>query len=370
MMPRLKKIGLAALAALFAPALFAMNTQNAPMLNPAAPGTLNYVEEAAQLDGQPITQTTVGTPQATLKAGQVLSTTNSRAEILLTPGVFLRLGHNSAARMISPDLANTAVAIERGRADVEVDQLYPQNQIHILLDRVPVQLVKTGLYEFDAGNDTVMTFEGMAVARRADHKWVKVKDQHALEVSELATAKPTKFDLSAQEQTGLFRWSSLRSDYLAEDNQQVAGMYPAEGYAPGWYWDPYALNYTFLGPYGFASPFGWGFAPFGWMGWGPGWGWGWGGWYGPGFYGGGYYGGGYAPGPHGPVNLPAGGFGGGAAQGHGHAALNPAPHASGFRGNAFRPGGTMGSFHGGGGFGGFHGGGVHLGAGGFGGHPR
>jgi hypothetical protein len=341
-MPRLKTIALTALAALFAPALFAMDTQNAPMTNPAAPGTLNYVEGSARLDGQLVTQTQVGSAMATLKAGQVLSTTNSRAEVLLTPGVFLRLGHNTTVKMISPDLADTAVAVERGRADVEVDQLFPQNDIHILLDHVPVQLVKTGIYEFNASRDTVMVFDGMAVAMRPNEKWVRVKDDHVLEVADLAKAKPRKFDVNAQEQTGLYRWSSLRSDYLAEDNEQVAGMYPVEGYAPGWYWDPYAWDYTFLGPYGFYSPFGWGFYPFGW---GPGWGWG--GWGYPGFYGGGYYGGGYGNRLHRPLPMP------------GRSGIA----RSGFRGNAFRSGGEMGGFHGGGGVGGFHGGGGMAGGG-------
>ena len=337
-MSGLKTIAVTVLAALFAPALFALNLQNAPMSNPAAPGTLNYVEGSAQLDGQPITQAELRSSTATLGPGQVLSTGDSRAEILLTPGVFLRLGHNSAVKMISPDLTNTAVAVERGRADVEVDQLFPQNQIHILLDRVPVQLVKTGIYEFNAGRDTVTVFDGMAVAMRPDEKWVKVKDHHQLQVADLATAKPTNFNVDAQEQSGLYRWSSLRSDYLAEDNQQVAGMY--SGYAPGWYWDPYAFDYTFLGPYGFASPFGWGFYP---LGWGPGWGWG--GWYGPGFYGGGYN-----NRLHRPLPMP------------GHSGM--ARPAAGFRANAFRSGGEMGGFHGGAAMGGFHGGG------GFGGHGR
>lgn len=356
-MLRPKTMAITVLAALFAPALFAMNTQNAPVSSSAAPGTLNYVEGSAQLDGRPITQPSVGTPEGTLKAGQELTTSKGRAEILLTPGVFLRLGHNSTVKMLSPDLADTAVAVERGRADVEVDQIFSQNKVHILLDQVPVQLVKKGVYEFNANRHTVMTFEGLAVARRRNKQWVKVKDHHALDVAELATAKPREFDVSALEQTGLYRWSSLRSDYLAEDNQQVAGMYPSEGYGPGWYWDPYALDYTFLGPYGFASPFGWGFAPFGWMGgWGPGWGWGYPGYYGGGFYGGGYYNP-YGP-PHRPLPMPHSDI----RPGSGLHSFQP---SGGFRGNAFRPGGTMGGFHRGG-FGGFHGAAAHLGAGGHG----
>jgi hypothetical protein len=290
------------------------------MTNPAVPGTLNYVEGSASLDGQPITQSAIGTAMATLKEGQVLSTRDSRAEVLLTPGVFLRLGHNSEVRMLSPDIVDTSVAVERGRVDVEVDQLFRQNDLCVVLDRVPVQMVKTGIYEFNANRDTVMVFKGMAVAMRPNGKWVKVKHDRELDVADLATAQPGKFNEKAQEQTPLYRWSSLRSDYLAESNQQLAGEYGyGYGYGPGWYWNPWMWDYTFMGPYGFYSPFGWGFYPFGW-GWG-GWGWGY-----PGFYGGGIYG-------H-PVHPLPSPFHGGAIRGMAGGAMS---------------GGAMGGFHGGGG---------------------
>jgi len=354
--PRLKTAFVTALAvlfapALFAPSLFALDTQNPPApANPAGPGTLNYVEGTALLDGHTLNRTDDG--NATLGPGQVLATTTGRAEVLLTPGVFLRLGHNSTVKMVSPDITNTVLAVEHGRADIEVDQLFKQNDIHILENHVPVQLVKTGLYEFDADNGTVLVFSGEAAVDRGDGHWTTIKSGHEVNVAAGAAAvNSTKFNVTEAENTGLYRWSSLRSDYLAEANEQMAPEY-GPGYAPGWYWDPWMYDYTFLGPYAFASPFGWGFYPFGY----------WGGGFYPGLYGGfypGFYGGGYGGrfvGPHGPVHPSRGGFGGGA-------------HAqSGFRGNAFHSGGEFGGFHGGGG--GFHGGGG-LAAGGFGGgHGR
>jgi hypothetical protein len=302
------------------------------------PGTLNYIEGSANLDGQTIANNAIG--NATLSPGQVLSTATGRAEVLLTPGIFLRLGHNSAVKMVSPDITNTVVSVERGRATVEVDQLFKENDIHVLEDHVPVQLVQTGLYEFNADQGTVMVFQGKAAIDKGRGHWATIKPKHIVNVTAGAAAvNPTKFNLDQQEDTALLRWSSLRSDYLAQANQQMAGEY-APGYAPGWYWDPYMYDYTFLGAYPFYSPFGFGYYPFGWGA----------GFYGgyPGYYGGGYYGG-HAVGPHGPVHLRNGGFGGPAAGAH-----------SGFRGGAFRSGGEMGGFHGGGG-------GVHLGAGGFGG---
>ena len=78
------------------------------------------------------------------------------------------------------------------------------------------------------------------------------------------------------ETSDLYRWSSLRSAYLAEANADAAPLYVYGGanwYGAGWYWDPWFSAYTFIPGDGiFYSPFGWGlyspfyagWAPFGW----------------------------------------------------------------------------------------------------------
>src|ERR1700722_2004251 len=75
----------------------------------AIPGTLNYVEGQAAVAGQTVTPRDVGSVQ--LQPNQVLETGQGRAELLLTPGVFLRVGDNSAVRLISPGLADTRVEV-------------------------------------------------------------------------------------------------------------------------------------------------------------------------------------------------------------------------------------------------------------------
>ena len=54
--------------------------------------------------------------------------------------------------MVAPDLTKTEVQIDRGVAEVEVDQLFKQNDL--LIDQGPSQtvLLKDGLYEFDASD--------------------------------------------------------------------------------------------------------------------------------------------------------------------------------------------------------------------------
>jgi len=315
-MPRLKAL-LLSLATLSATAF-------GQTANQARPGTLNYIEGQASIEGHPVTPSSVG--NTTLQAGQYLSTANGKAEILLTPGIFLRLGNDSTVQMVSPNLTETEVRLEQGRANVEVDQLYQQNVILIDMKNGQTQLLKNGLYVFDADDSTLQVFDGRAAVYRganfqADIKPVDVKGGHQVTLTG-EPVKPQSFNKD-QAEDDLYRWSSLRSEYLGEANINLASEYAgASGFYPGWYWAGGPYGYTWLPGDGLLwSPFGYGFYSPWYL-------------YGGGFiyggYGRGFYGGRYAGVYHG--GQPVGGFRGGAVSG-------------GFEGGG-------GGFHGGGGGGG------------------
>jgi hypothetical protein len=253
-MPRLKAI-LLSLATMCAPVALAQTA------NPAVPGTVNYVEGLASIEGQPLNQRSVGSAQ--LEPGQVLQTANGRAELLLTPGVFLRVGENSAVRMVSPNLLNTQVEVDRGQADIEVDEIHPHNNIQVSEGRANTRLLKDGLYAFDAGNNTVRVFKGEAELLQqnsAGQKELKLKGDHQVQLAANESVRSVSFDRN-QAEDALYSWSSLRSQYLAEANLNLASEYAGYGpYAPGWYWYPGFLGYTWLPGDGLLwSPFGWGF---------------------------------------------------------------------------------------------------------------
>ena len=229
----------------------------------ASPGTLNYVEGQATIGGQTLDSKSVGS--ANLENGDVLETGNGKAELLLTPGVYLRLGDNSSVKMISKGLADTQLSLDRGQAMLEVDEIYPQNNIQISQPGADTRIEKTGLYDFDANAQLVRVFDGKAVVT-ADDKATTVKKGHELALNN-ENLKSRDFDKKAVTQANdLYRWSSLRSEYLADANVDAARTYYVNGwYGPGWwgagwYWNPWFAGYTFIPGNGFFyNPFGWGF---------------------------------------------------------------------------------------------------------------
>lgn len=309
--------------------------------NPAGLGTVNYIEGQAMLNGQPLSSKSVGT--AKLDKNQSISTENGKAEILLTPGVFLRLGPHSTVTMISPDLTRTEVRIDQGRANVEVDELYKENLFLVDFPNGQAHLTKKGLYGFDANNSTLRVFDGEAEVYpgpdlNTNIKPVKVKSSRQLALNG-ESAKPQHFDKD-DAKDDLYNWSSLRSQYLGEANVNLAQSYAdTPNFYPGWYWAGSPFGYTWLPGNGlFWNPFGYGF-------------------YSP-YYigGGGFIYGRYGSGYYYPWHT--GGYIGGRPYSGGYTDGRP--------GGVYHGGfsGGVGGFHGGGGFHGSPGGGEARGSGG------
>src|SRR5882724_2995094 len=143
----------------------------------ATPGTLNYVEGQVSIGNQALDSKAVGSVE--LQAGESLTTQNGKAEILLTPGVFVRLGSNSSIKMISPNLTNTELALNQGEAMLEVDEIHSQNNIRISQPGVNTRVLKTGLYSFDVAKSKVKVFDGKASVEANDRD-VPVKGGHEL----------------------------------------------------------------------------------------------------------------------------------------------------------------------------------------------
>src|SRR5207248_2220199 len=126
----------------------------------ARPGTVNYVEGQVRIDGQAVGAKAMGS--AEVGAGQVLETDRGKAEMLLTPGVVVRLGDNSSLKMISPSLTDTEVELVRGEAMVEAAKVERDNHLRVVDHGMKTELEKNGLYKFNADQPLLAVYDGKA----------------------------------------------------------------------------------------------------------------------------------------------------------------------------------------------------------------
>lgn len=224
----------------------------------ARSGVIHYVEGDVTIDGNAIHQKFAEFPD--VKPGQVVATEQGRVEILLTPGVFLRLAENSSVRMLSNVLADTRLQVVSGSALVEVGELLEGNAISFDAADAHISLGKKGLYRIDADPASLRVFDGQArVASGTEN--LTAKKGHRIDLAG-TTLADTKFEV--KDTDPFYRWSSRRAEYVAAANVISARVTSNSDLRSGfgssrgaWSWNPYFGMYTFLPGNGvYWSPFG------------------------------------------------------------------------------------------------------------------
>ena len=277
-------------------------------------GLVQFTLGSVFLADKPLKKT--ATNLVEIKNGEVLRTgADGNAEVLLTPGVFLRLGNNASIRMDSNLLANTRVTLLSGSAMLECDELLEGNAVAFTVGSYPVEFHKKGLYRLDAEPPGVASIKGEAFIAGNLNAIVKQGKFVALNT---AVPEPEKFKVNKKHD--LYAFSKARS----EDSVYATGVTSSSLYSSGyrgctgsaWYLMSGVGMYSYLPCQGmFSNPFGYSFLGlnYGYL------------WDGPGFYMApyGYYGSGFYGVPGGYVT----GGGGGSRVGGRQAAVNSTdPH--------------------------------------------
>jgi hypothetical protein len=275
-------------------------------------GVIHFSEGAVFLDDQRVERKSGKFDQ--MNNGSELRTQDGRAELLLTPGTFLRLGANSSIRMVSNQLDDTRVELLSGSAmlDQGSDTL-ADTSVTILYNLDQVRIKKAGRYRFDSEPPQVKVESGDAEVI-ADGKSVEAGAGYVVPFEGKLTARKllNSSDLNdpGSNRAGdeLENWAESRNNSVAESNTNAAATSDLAGVIDGWQNNPDAVLQSLgIPPYipGMSSmipPPAYGYGGYGSGLYGPGYGYGLytSGLYGPALYGSslyasGLYGPGFAP---------------------------------------------------------------------------
>ncbi len=222
----------------------------------ARPGLVNYFEGDAFLNGTAL-MAGAKTPSF-VDANDTFTTKKGKAEILLMPGSFLRIGNNVGIRMVSASLVTPRFELVQGEAMVEVVGLLHGSQIEVVDQSALVVIEKDGLYRFTGGGagPTAAVIEGSAQVTVGERTIKLGKGRQIALVGEL---KSEKFNMAQDDY--LYAWSSVRSQYEAAASYDAASQLAGgdDAATVGWYFNSGLDCWAWLPDGKFFSPFGWGF---------------------------------------------------------------------------------------------------------------
>jgi hypothetical protein len=179
-------------------------------------GAIHYIKGQVSVDGQPLKPTPLKFPL--LKEGQVLRTGAGRAEILLGPGVFLRLGEHGALRMLDTRLENAEVELQQGTSLIEVVQMPNGSDVHVVSGPTRTGFKGTGLHRFEAGSHELRVFGGHAEVTAEDQKVEAGRGRIVHLGDALSVSKFDSGKLDSIKKDALHQWAARRSFLLFRSN--------------------------------------------------------------------------------------------------------------------------------------------------------
>jgi hypothetical protein len=218
----------------------------------AKSGQINYLDGKVFLDDKEVLSKGGLFPQ--MKTNQELRTEDSRAEVLLSPGVFLRAGEKSRIKMLDDRLENTRLELFSGSIIVEGGALVKGDTVTLVYKNAVVTLVRNGLYRLDSEPAQLRVYDGEALVEQGGQT-ATVKKAHLLLLNGLMLAE--KFDNKTGD--ALYRWARRRAEDLAMANPSAARSAGYRGLLyNSWLYNPDFGMFTFVPCRGVYRSF-WGF---------------------------------------------------------------------------------------------------------------
>lgn len=180
-------------------------------------GLVHYFEGAVYLNDHPL-EARLG-KFSSVPQGAELRTEQGLAEVLLTPGVFLRMGARSAIRMLANDLSDTQIDLEKGSAIVEAGQPNQNTAVTLIYRNWKVRFPQKGLYRIDANRASLSVLQGAAeVVTTPREETIRVEEGTDLRFAEVLVPQRS----SHQRADALSEWNKGRSQSIIADNTITA----------------------------------------------------------------------------------------------------------------------------------------------------
>ena len=164
-----------------------------------------------------------------MKEGSVLRTEQGRAEILLTPGVFLRISDNSAIHMISNRLADTRVRFLSGSAIIDAAGPSANTLATVLFIDYQIHIGRDGRYRLNGDPPELKVDRGEARVELDGHS-VDIQAGFVLPINNGLVARR----LNTLPTDSLDDWNKTRDDSISQDNLQAANTPDLSGAIDNW----------------------------------------------------------------------------------------------------------------------------------------
>lgn len=231
-------------------------------------GFVNRIEGKASLipQGGTIEATTNAAMGTQMKEGDHLSTeTGSYAELLLSPGSYLRLNEKTEIEAVRTMFDNTRFDLLRGSVILEVGEIDKKLPLEIGTPRSVVTINKVGIYRIDVdGND-------VAVSVRKGEAYLGTRDQlfanSAIKIGGnkvyrlMGDTTPQTAKLNSKVFDAFDQWSYLQAESLVAANYGTLSRTRSRGaLLSGWIYDPLGNRYTYIpSSWLFVTPYGFGY---------------------------------------------------------------------------------------------------------------
>ena len=153
-----------------------------------------------------------------IKEGQHLTTKTGRAEVLLQPGVFLRLAEDTDIKMVSNRLTDTKIEVVAGSVILEVGEVSKENSVELLVAGKALEIRKAGVFRVNMDNPPlVRVYDGELSVIDASGP-IKVKNGKQI----LLSSVPAVEKFAKDDSDAFLRWVGRRSGYMAMANISAA----------------------------------------------------------------------------------------------------------------------------------------------------